>query len=260
MVEVRAKRATKPLPHPAYARRVDDDREVLTGGNMGPVVRRGDSVHRVSGEWTPSVHRLLRHCRAAGLTSVPEVRGLTPDGHEVLGFLLGEVPAYPLPAWVWGHEALVSSARLLRELHDATIGCDASGPWRSPTHEPVEVICHNDFAPYNCVYDDGRAVGVIDFDFASPGPRLWDLAYLAYRIVPLSTDTADGFTADERKGRLGALLRAYDTDATPDELRRMLVHRLTELAGVSDEMAEVLGKPELHEHAALYRADAIALA
>ncbi len=56
----------------------------MAGGNMGPVVRRGDWVYRVSGEWSPSVHRLLRHCRAAGLTSVPEVRELTDDGHEVL--------------------------------------------------------------------------------------------------------------------------------------------------------------------------------
>ena len=238
---------------------MSDEGEVLTGGNMGPVVRRGDQVHRVSGEWSPSVHRLLRHCRAAGLISVPEVRELTDDGREVLGFIPGDVPAYPMPGWVWGHEALVSSARLLRELHDATIGCDPKGPWRSPVHEPVEVICHNDFAPYNCVYEDGRAVGVIDFDFASPGSRLWDLAYLAYRIVPLSTHTADGFSAHEREERLGALLRAYGTSDTPAELRGMVVRRLMELATFSDTMAEALGNPELHEHAALYRKDAAAL-
>ena len=232
------------------------DDEVLAGGNMGPVVRRGDSVHRVSGEWSPSVHRLLRHCREGGLTSVPEVRGLTGDGHEVLGFIEGDVPAYPMPTWVWGREALVSSARLLRELHDASVGCDRSGPWRSPIHEPSEVICHNDFAPYNVVYEDGRAVGAIDFDFASPGPRLWDLAYLAYRIVPLSTDAADGFTTLERGERLAALLRAYGSLVTPAELRRTLVRRLRELASFSDRMAEVLGNPELREHAVRYRQDA----
>ena len=231
----------------------------MAGGNMGPVVRRGDWVSRVSGEWSPSVHRLLRHCRAAGLKSGPEVRALTDDGHKVLGFIPGDVPAYPMLRWVWGHEALASSARLLRELHEATIGCDLSGPWRSPVHEPVEVICHNDFAPYNCVYADGRAVGVIDFDFASPGPRLWDLAYLAYRIVPLSTDSADGFSADEREERLGVLLRAYGTSDTPAELRAMVVRRLVELADFSDTMAESLGRPELREHAALYRKDAVAL-
>ena len=235
------------------------DDEVLAGGNMGPVVRRGDSVHRVGGEWSPSVHRLLRHCRAAGLTSVPEVRALTDDGQEVLGYIDGDVPAYPMPAWVWGREALVSSARLLRELHDATVGCDRSGPWRAPVHEPSEVICHNDFAPYNCVFEQGRAVGIIDFDFASPGPRLWDLAYLAYRIVPLSTDAADGFTPREREERLAALLDAYGSLGTPAEVRSTLVRRLRELASFSDTMAEVLGNPELREHAVRYREDAAAL-
>ncbi len=28
-------------------------------------------------------------------------------------------------------------------------------------------------------------VGVIDFDLCAPGARLWDLAYTAYRYVPL---------------------------------------------------------------------------
>ena len=48
------------------------------------------------------------------------------------------------------------------------------------------MICHNDYAPYNLVFRDGRLVGVIDFETAAPGPRAWDLAYLAYRLVPLA--------------------------------------------------------------------------
>jgi thiamine kinase-like enzyme len=165
-----------------------------------------------------------------------------------------------MPQWVWNYEALTSSVRLLRTLHDATVGCDQSGPWRSPVHEPAEVICHNDFAPYNLVYVDGKAVGVIDFDFASPGPRVWDLAYLAYRIVPLSTDTADGFTAAERRERLIGVLRDYDTNATPDELLAVVRQRLLELADFSETMATTLHNPQLHDHAALYRKDAAALA
>ena len=39
---------------------------------------------------------------------------------------------------------------MLRELHDATGGFDRAGRvWALPAREPAEVICHNDFAPYN---------------------------------------------------------------------------------------------------------------
>lgn len=236
-----------------------DKGEVLAGGNMGPVRRVGDSVQRVSGVWSPAVHRLLRHCRAAGMTAVPEVVELSDDGHELLGFIPGDVPAYPLPPWVWTDDALTSSVRLLRRFHDSTVGCDPSGPWRSPIHEPVEVICHNDVAPYNLVYRDGIAVGIIDFDYASPGSRLWDLAYLAYRMVPLSTDTADGFTSEKRKVRLTAVLDTYSISASPTDLRTVVVQRLVELASLSEEMAVTLDNPELSTHAAMYRKDAAAL-
>ena len=48
--------------------------------------------------------------------------------------------------------------------------------WQTPAHKPPEVICHNDFAPDNMVFDGRRRlVGVIDGDTASPGPRVWDL-------------------------------------------------------------------------------------
>ncbi len=103
---------------------------------------------------------------------------MSDDGREVLSYLAGEVPQYPMPEWARAKEALTSSVVLLRELHEVTRDCDQTGPWRSPTREPAEVVCHNDFAPYNVVYSEGRATLVIDFDFASPGPRQWDLAYL----------------------------------------------------------------------------------
>ena len=88
-----------------------EDPETLTGGNMGPVVRQGDRVIRQAGDWTPAVHRLLEHLQGRGVPGVPTPRGLTDDGREVVGFVAGDVPAYPMPAWVWGDAALESAAR-----------------------------------------------------------------------------------------------------------------------------------------------------
>lgn len=224
---------------------------------MGTVVRVGGTVIRESGEWTPAVHRLFNHLNAVGVRGIPRPLGITEDGREILSFVEGTVPSYPMPTWVWTKTALESAARLLRQIHDATEGLDLQGPWRSPAHEPVEVICHNDFATYNLVFGRDRVVGVIDWDFASPGPRLWDLSYLAYRMVPLSTaDWGDGFGPHERRDRLRGLLGAYGTEAHPREVIEVLRERLHDLARFSDRAAQQLDKQELSKHATLYRHDA----
>ena len=156
------------------------------------------------------------------------------------------MPAYPMPSWAWDERVLGPAARLLRALHDATEGFDGAGrPWRSPVHEPAEVICHNDFAPYNLVFRDGLPVAAIDFDHASPGPRVWDLAYLAYRLAPLGArENPDLPWRDDRTRRLGSLCAAYG-GPSPGEVLAILPRRLLGLAEISPP-----------EHAALYRADA----
>jgi Phosphotransferase enzyme family len=168
---------------------VTDDEIVLTGGNMTPVVRAGDTVRRGAGPWTPTIHALLRHLRASGFDCVPEPLGIDERGREVISFLPGRVGTYPLPDYVLSDATLETVARTLRALHDATQGF-VGGPWQWPAHEPAEVICHNDFAPYNMLFEDGRLTGIIDWDLASPGPRVWDMGYAAYRFVPL-TDPAN---------------------------------------------------------------------
>ena len=75
----------------------------------------------------------------------------------------------PLVRWVWGEAALVSSATLLRAFHEASRHCPTDGAWQQVTREPTEVVCHNDFAPYNLVFREGMAVAVID----SPGLTGW---------------------------------------------------------------------------------------
>lgn len=231
--------------------------EMLTGGNSTTVVRVDDSVRRTVGPWTPAVHALLSRLRAEGITEVPEPRGVDEDSREVLSYIVGVVPGYPLPEWVWAETVLAAAGRLLRRIHDAStalVGEDLV--WQLPTHHPVEVICHNDFAPYNLVFRNGRLRGVIDFDTASPGPRIWDLAYLAYRLVPLTDDAHDGGPpAPERAGRLRLLIDSYEMPYEPAELLAAVAARLEELAAFTDARAAETGRDDFAEHAAMYRRD-----
>ena len=54
--------------------------------------------------------------------------------------------------------------------------------------EPDDVICHNDVCPENVVYRDGEAVALLDFEFAAPGRRLYDVASFARMCVPVEPD------------------------------------------------------------------------
>lgn len=238
------------------------DGEVLAGGNMNAVVRQGDTVLRVAGPWTPTVHRHLAYLARAGIDGIPRPLGVE-GGRERLSFVDAEVPVYPLPDHVFTDEALVEGARLLRRLHDASIGFGLDGAvWQAPAKVPSEVICHNDFAPHNLAYDAaGHVVGAIDFDFASPGPRLWDLAHYATRAVPLTDRTppnAPG-TADARR-RVRLLLDAYGSDATWADVLRVAVIRLHDLAEMSRDKAVELGKAELAADADGYEREAAYLA
>jgi Ser/Thr protein kinase RdoA (MazF antagonist) len=239
-----------------------DDERILRGGNDGETTRRGDRVFRTAGPWTPGVQRLMRHLREAGLDWVPEPLGIDDRGREVVRFIAGEVPNYPLPGYVWEERTLVEAGRMLREMHDAAAGyADPEAAWRQPVHEPVETICHNDVAPYNMVFREGRLVGLIDFDMASPGSRLWDMAYLAYRLAPLSAPgnaEAGPFGTGEQLARLEVLVAAYGVDFPTGDVLRMAQARLVDLARYSEEVAAArTGNGELREHAALYRSDAV---
>jgi Phosphotransferase enzyme family len=190
---------------------VTEREEILAGGNMTAVVRVGNTVRRAAGPWTPTIHALMRHLRANGFGLVPEPLGMDDRGREVISLLPGAPATYPLPDFAWTDDTLTTVATTLRAFHDAGAGFEGAR-WQWPAHEPREVICHNDFAPYNLMFEDGRLTGVIDLDLASPGPRVLDLAYTAYRFVPL-TDPANPDApfpgAQEQERRLNAFCAAY---------------------------------------------------
>ncbi len=75
------------------------------------------------------------------------------------------------------------------------------------------MICHNDFCPYNLVFEGTELTGVIDFDLASPGPRAWDMGTTAYRFVALTAPEnpdAPYIGRAEQTRRLSAFCAAYD--------------------------------------------------
>src|SRR5207302_8100962 len=85
----------------------------------------------------------------------------------------------PMPTWIYEDEVtLIEAARLLRRYHDllATFTPPPDARWRIVAPGPHEVICHNDWAPYNALFDGHRPIAMLDWDSAGPGSRVWDVA------------------------------------------------------------------------------------
>jgi aminoglycoside phosphotransferase (APT) family kinase protein len=157
--------------------------------NQTDIVIINNAVHRPTGNWTHQVHQLLCYIKKKGFSGAPKPLGFDEYGREILEFLGGTTSDYPWTLNAGSMQALVAAAKLLRAYHDVSKDFLKYYPslysnWMLPSRHPQEVVCHGDFAPYNIVFKDEKAVGVIDFDAAHPGPRVWDIAYALYRFAP----------------------------------------------------------------------------
>jgi hypothetical protein len=234
-----------------------DESEILTGGNSNQVMRQGQTVLRQTGAWSPFVHQLLRYLTTSGFNQSPVLLEVS-DGQERLTFFEGDVGNYPLKPYMQTDAILIEAAQLLRRFHDLTQQFVI--PDNSEFFLPVdsaasyEVICHNDFAPYNCVFKDGHIAGIIDFDTVGPGTRIWDIAYAVYRFVPL---TNDAHTLDcgwqptpDRLHRLKLFCDSYGLDNENREiLAATVIQRLEALVSYMTRTSSNL------EHIPLYQAD-----
>ncbi|MEX1308487.1 MAG: aminoglycoside phosphotransferase family protein [Eubacteriales bacterium] len=199
-------------------------------GNISDVVIKSDTVIRDLKPQSHTIHRLLKHLKNKGLNFVPRFLGLVDDTHERLSFVAGETAEdYPLSDDLEKQTQTVkAAAKMLRTFHDATLDFQQTSDdiWFLSYDGPLEkqVICHNDFAPYNVTFDKGLPVGIIDFDTACPAPRIWDIAYALYRFIPLGRET---FCVSANT------YRPYDKNAD-QQTRRCLIDTFLDAYGFPD--------------------------
>ncbi len=199
------------------------DEELLHGGvaNAGAVTRLGPHVLRPSNEHSESIHRVLAELRTVGFDGASNPVAIDADGRERLEFIEGDVPLPPYPPWAQRDETLASVAVLMRGLHDASTRIDlTSGTWSTEMADPNGglVLCHNDVCLENVVFRQGQAVGLLDFDFASPGRRVFDIAAFARMCVPIDDSISAarlGWPDQDRPSRLRLICDTYGLE--PDD-------------------------------------------
>ncbi|MEU9310412.1 aminoglycoside phosphotransferase family protein [Streptomyces sp. NPDC048256] len=196
--------------------------EVMQDGAHRRVVRIGDTVHRPVQPWTPTIHALLSHLEKVGFAGAPRPLGIDDKGREVLTCIEGESGPRGWAKVVDG-QGLRNFALLLRDYHDA---CEGFSPppgatWAMGAGSPGadEVVCHGDFGPWNVVWQGDRPVGIIDWDFARPAPRLHDVAYALEYVAPFRDDAEclrwlRHPAPPDRRLRLEHFCGAYGLDST----------------------------------------------
>jgi hypothetical protein len=186
------------------------------------VVRIGDTVRRPHQQTSAVVSEYLEHLHRAGFVGAPQYLGRDARGRDVLTYLDGAVAGDPVDEWARADSVLPSVARLVRRLHDASIGWQPSQPIPVPSGRPVaplpqgeeQFVSHRDVTPQNVVFRDGAAYGLVDFDLIGWTTRSVDLANTAMHWVPLAdpVDRAPGYAGVDVGTRLRLLLDAYGRD------------------------------------------------
>ena len=199
----------------------------------------GDAVHRRAGPWTPAVHALLRYLERSAFPA-PRVVGTDAQGREVLRFVEGDVDFggdHPIAERFTTDDRLLEAARMLRRYHDVVsqFHPPPNARWRLVAPTPYEVICHNDWAPWNALLRDGRLAVMLDWDLAGPGTRLWDVANAMYDWAPLFEAPARGAIKEQAR-RAALFVDAYGLKDRSELLLTLRV-RIEHVARFIDEQA-----------------------
>lgn len=217
--------------------------ELPAGDVTVGVVRIADTVRRPRSDVSQFVEDYLAHLEGAGFAGAPRFLGVDARGRDVLTFFDGDVPGDPVEPWAAQDNVLPGVARLLRALHDASLGFDPppkpavagrpSAPL--PTGEPV-LVSHRDVTPQNTIFRGGEAYAVVDFDLAGRTTRSLDLANTAMHWVPLCdpSDRGPSHAGIDVGRRLRLMLDAYGRDAVPPD--RLLDTAALRFAGLHDTM------------------------
>lgn len=170
----------------------------LLGGQLTPgIARVGNTVRRLPKGNDAFVHDLLVFLEDQGFPFAPRFLGMDEQGREILSYLEGEI--WPDSGSGLSDDLLEQAARAIRRYHDATAG--------SSLAQGSEIVAHHELGPHNTIFQDGHLVGFIDWDDATPGARLRDLANAIYNYVDISHWSNQ--EANEQTRRIRLMCVAY---------------------------------------------------
>lgn len=196
----------------------------FTKGNMTTITKKGNTIYKSKPYNIQTIKRFLKYMEAYNL-NIPKYLGETSDKIH-LSYVNGNSihsNTYNI-TFEKRMDMISSAAKLLATYHTATENFPVLKEDRYflsyKGSLKNDVICHNDFAPYNLTFEDYKAVGIIDFDTICPAPREWDIAYALYRFILIDKNMNNKY-----RELIELFLKEYDykkdTDFFPIILERI---------------------------------------
>ena len=208
---------------------------ILKGGtNAEDVILINGVVHRSKGPNPELSQAVLKHLEKHNFSFAPRLLGIDHQDRLMLSFIEGEVPR----GEVLSEQQIIDSIKILRAFHDINS--------LSPLCKNQETICHNDFAPWNVVFNNEQPVGIIDFDELAPGQRIDDVAYFIWTFLDFGVSTV---SEDELIKQIGVLCNVYQLqdkgklcDAFLKQQNRILQFRKDIVSNEADESKKAFSR------------------
>ena len=203
---------------------MEPKKEILTGGSMNQTEKIGNIVHKTS-KGHPIVREYLLYLEKAGMQNVPRFLGLDEQGREMFSYLPGKTMGRDFDhthPCLTSDDTIADAARFLRKLHDVSVGFLPEAikrDWINPyfPNGIHETICHGDTGIWNFVFVDDRIAGLIDFEQAYPGTRVWDLTSTLFcTALPSCYGYEPSKHAANAKRRIKLFFDAYGMDRPAD--------------------------------------------
>lgn len=190
---------------------------ILTGRMTSEIIRKDNFVHRSMCANSSFVHNILNFLEKSGVTYVPRFLGIDGQGREIIEYMNGYVPEN---LGCFTLEQCILATRLIKDLHIILENY--------PDCPDGLTVCHNDLSPCNFVFADNRPIAIIDWDAASFGNPLDDLAYAVWMWLDIGNDE-NSFSSV--KCRADAMLDIYGvTSADRAEFAKRILNQMARVS------------------------------
>ncbi|GAB4157177.1 MAG: phosphotransferase [Candidatus Dojkabacteria bacterium] len=199
------------------------------GQSNSQVVKVENTVRRTLGPNSEFVHQLLKLLEAKSFQYAPKYLGTDDRNREILSFIPGVLGSEVEHTFEHFKECM----HVLKQYHDATAGSALAGS--------SEVVCHNDFALWNLLFENNYLSGVIDFDDAAPGKRVDDVAYAIWTLLEVGSSDDP-----EIVSKIVELVNVYG-NISSDDLIEAFLSQMHKILAKRKDMAVNSPKAEVRE-------------